>query len=98
MIAVLGSVAIVSWLVSVVLVGRSRQRTETLWSLAILVGVGLTMIAGRLDTMLHGVAQILTVAVAVRNVVAQSGAARWFTLAGVVAWLVSAGVAMSHFG
>lgn len=98
LIAILGSVAIVSWLISTVLLARSKRRAETLWSLAILVLAGLTMIAGRLDAALHGVAQLLTVAVAARNVTALRGAPRWLTLLGVVAWLLSAGIAIQHFG
>ena len=69
-----------------------------MWAVAVLVLVGATMIAGRLDAGVHGFVQLLTVAVAARNVTVFRGPPRWLTLAGVVAWLVSAGVAISHFG
>jgi len=97
-IAVLGSVAILSWLVSLALIHRSGSRRETLWGLAILALAGLTMGAGRLDLTLHGLAQVWTVAVAARNVAAFRGAPRWLTLVGVMAWLASAVIAMRHFG
>lgn len=98
LIAVFGSVAIAAWLVSALVSWRAKARTDALWAVAVLVLVGATMIAGRLDAGVHGFVQLLTVAVAARNVTVFRGPPRWLTLAGVVAWLVSAGVAISHFG
>ncbi len=98
LIAVTGSVALVSWLLSTVVLARASQRKDALWSLAILVLAGLTMIAGRLDTALHTVVQLLTLAVAMRNATSFRGAPRWLVIVGIVAWLSSAIVAMRHFG
>jgi len=56
------------------------------------------MIAGRVDVIVHTVAQVLTVAVALRNVASAQGSQRWFGALGVVAWVTSAIVAMIHFG
>jgi hypothetical protein len=90
--------AMLSWLISALLSARSKRRTEALWSLGVLALSGLTMIAGGLDGVLHAIVQVLTVGVAVRNGWAFRGACRWLTVAGILAWMASAVIAMRHFG
>ena len=98
LIAVLGTLAMIAWLISVLVSVRKKRRHEALWSLAVLVCSGLTMIAGRLDGTLHTIVQLLTVGIAVRNAGAFTGAPRWLTVVGILAWMTSAVIAMRHFG
>ena len=97
LIAVTGSLAILAWLVCAALAARAGQRKEAQWSCVVLVLAGLTMIAGRVDAITHSVIQILTVAVALRNVINLRSALRWLMALGVLAWVTSAAVAMRTF-
>ena len=98
LIAVLGTLAMLAWLVSAVVSARRKRRAEALWSVSVLVCAGLTMIAGRVDGSLHAIVQMLTVGVALRNATSFSGAPRWLTVIGILAWMSSAAIAMQHFG
>ena len=98
LIAVLGTLAMLAWLVSVVISARRKRRTEALWSLTVLVFAGLTMIAGRVDGTLHTIVQLLTVGIAARNARTFTGPPRWLTIVGILAWMASAVIAMRHFG
>ena len=97
-IAVLGSISILAWVIAAALSARKKRRQETGWSVALIVLAAATMIAGRIHGLVHEALQLLTVAVALRNVISMQGAVRWLTLVGVLAWLGSAIVAMLHFG
>ncbi|MGB0590735.1 MAG: hypothetical protein ACPGU1_13735 [Myxococcota bacterium] len=98
LIAILGTLAMLAWLVCAVISARRKRRDEAWWSLLVLGCSVLTMIAGRLDGTVHGVVQLLTVGIAARNARAFLGLPRWLTIVGILAWMTSAVIAMRHFG
>lgn len=98
LIAILGTLAMLAWLVCAVISARRKRADEAWWSLLVLACSVLTMIAGRLDGAVHAVVQLLTVGIAARNARSFFGLPRWLTIAGILAWMTSAVIAMRHFG
>ncbi len=86
-----------AWLGAAALLVRARERREASWAGTLL---GMAILAGWLgfrQPEWHVVATGLAAGLALRNLVVQKGAARALTIAGLVAWIASVGLAFAVF-
>lgn len=97
-IAILGSVAMLCWLAASVAVALRRRDRELAWSVSLVALSALTAVLGRGRPGWHVVLAGITCAVGLRNAVLQRGAARWLTIAGLVAWIATVVRARMLFG
>ena len=94
----LGATAVAAWLGAVVVLGAKKRGREAAWAGSLLALAAVAGALGAREPGWHVVLIGMTAGIALRNATLCSGAARWLTAAGLVAWVAAIARARLLFG